>query len=416
MKVLFTHRYFWPDTPPYAAMLRMIAEHFANAGNEAHVFASQPSYGSSEMAPRRERLGGLQVARVSAFPEDKGNLLARVCNVIIYCLALFWNILRQRADVVTASTFPPVAAGWTASLAARLARSRFVYHMQDVHPEVSLYAGGAMGRGIAFRMMRWLDTQTLRRADAIVVLSQDMADTVAARMPDRRLPLRIINNFQLDSFDKPADPPADLVKHEGVRRIVFAGNMGRFQNLPVLVEGCAAYLDDHPDAELLLLGDGEAKPGLVERWAGHSRIRFAPFLPYAQAEPLIREADVGLVSLAPDIYRVSYPSKVLTYIGLGLPMLALVEPDSALAREIVEHELGAVPRAATPDAIAAALTTMLPADEPRRLVARYHAAVSNREAVLARWDAVFAELIDNASPLHEADPMARAVQSERTPQ
>jgi glycosyltransferase involved in cell wall biosynthesis len=392
MKILFTHRYFWPDTPPYAAMLRVVAEHAAAARHEVHVYASQPSYGSGQRAPKRERLGLLHVVRVSTFRENKGNVLARSANVAIYCAMLFVHILRQRADIVMAATFPPVLAGWTASLAARLAGSRFVYHMQDVHPEVSLYAGGAMGKGLPFRIMRWLDNLTLLRADAIVVLSQDMAETVAARMPGRRLPIRIINNFQLASFEEPADPPAELVKPVGTRRMVFAGNLGRFQNLPLLVEGCAAYLDDHPDAELLLLGEGEAKPGLVERWGDHPRVRFAPFLPYEQAAPLIREADIALVSLAPDIYRVSYPSKVLTYIGLGLPMLALVEPDSQLAREIEDNRLGVVPASATPAAVAEAADRLLAGAADRQAVEAYHRERCATGRILQRWEELLASL------------------------
>ena len=74
---------------------------------------------------------------------------------------------------------------------------KFIYHMQDIHPELSVYSGGRLGRGLAMRLMRWLDNQTLRRSAAIVVLSQDMADTLAERRLGP-LPVYIINNFSLD--------------------------------------------------------------------------------------------------------------------------------------------------------------------------------------------------------------------------
>ena len=393
MKILFTHRYFWPDTPPYALMLRTIARHFAkDEAHEVHVFASQPSYGSAERAPKRETLDGMHIARVATFAEDKGRIWTRIANVAIYCAALFVHVLRARADVVTAATFPPIAAAWSASLAAKLAGSKFVYHMQDVHPEVSVHSGGRLGRGLPLKLMRWLDNQTLRRADAIVVLSQDMANTVAARMPDRALPIRIVNNFQLESFAQGEEPPVGLTKAPGTRRIIFAGNMGKFQNLPLLVDGVARVLDEYPDVELLLLGDGEAKPALAARWGEHKQIKFAPFLPFAQAQPLIAGADIGLVSLSEGIYNVSYPSKVLTYIGLSLPMLALVEPDSALAREIVDNGLGTVPEAATPEAIADAARALLDAGNRREAVDAYHEANTRPEAAMARWEAVFAPL------------------------
>lgn len=390
MKILLTHRYFWPDTPPYAALLRVIAAHLADQGHTVEVFASQPSYGRREQAPRSERLDGFAIRRVRTLREAKGNLPARVFNTLIYCAVLWIHIVRRRPDVVTAATFPPVAAGWTASLAAKIAGAAFVYHMQDVHPEVSRQANGLLGRGLPFRVLRWLDNQTLRRSDAIVVLSQDMSDTVTTRMPRRRLPIHVINNFALQNFTPDAKPPSALVKSPNRKRAIFAGNLGRFQNLPLLVEGVARCFASHPELELLLLGDGEMKARLEREWGDHPQVVFGPFLPFAQAEPLIRDADVGLVSLAPGISSVSYPSKVLTYIGLGLPMLALVEPHSALAREIRENGLGAVPDAPTAGSIASALEQMLDRDESRAPVELHHREVTRPEAVLKRWSELFA--------------------------
>lgn len=184
MKVLLTHRFFWPDTAPYAVMLRAIGDALAEAGHEVHVLSSMPSYRSetrSSETPRSETLGALNVQRIWVFGDEKRNPLRRLANVVLYCWALFVTILRSRPDVVTASTFPPVVAAWSASLAARIVGAKFIYHMQDIHPELSQISGGRLGRGLVARLLTALDDQTLRRADAIVTLSKDMAETLRAR-------------------------------------------------------------------------------------------------------------------------------------------------------------------------------------------------------------------------------------------
>lgn len=398
MKILFTHRYFWPDTAPYAVMLRSIAEAAASDGHDVHVFASKPSYRGGGEAPMSERLGGMTVRRTWTLTESRGMSPGRILNVLLFCVPQFFHILRMRPDVVTSSTFPPVLEGLSAALAARLVGARMVYHMQDIHPEVSQVSGDRMGRGVLFRVLRWLDGLTHRRASATVVLSEDMANTLRARPGLPQLPIHVINNFALDAFDTPGNPPAELAKADGTRRVIFAGNLGRFQNLPLLAEGVGLLFDKHPDLELFFLGDGAALPELRERWGDHAQVRFGPFLPFADAKELIRDADIGLVSLSPDVFRVSYPSKVLTYIGLSLPMLALVEPESQLAREIEAEDLGAVPAAPTPVAIAEALDNLL--CEPSRLaqtktsVAAYHDSTAALPAVLAKWRALFRELGD----------------------
>jgi glycosyltransferase involved in cell wall biosynthesis len=275
-------------------------------------------------------------------------------NVAIYCVALFFHVLRARADVVTAGTFPPVIAAWSASLAARLSGARFIYHVQDIHPEVSALSGGRLGSGVPMRVLRWLDNQTLRRACVIVTLSSDMADTLRARGLGM-LPIQIINNPALEAEYRPVEIPATLRKPEGKVRVIFAGNLGRFQNLPLLAEGVALCFDDHPELDLMFLGDGVALPELKARWGSHPQVRFAPFLPFAQARVIIAEADIGLVSLSSNIYRVAYPSKIATYRDLGLKILALVEPHSQMAKELQTDGCGAVPEVPEAWAIANAL-------------------------------------------------------------
>lgn len=385
MKVLLTHRYFWPDSPPYALMLRSIGEGLVEAGHEVHVFASRPSYRDKAIdVPTRETLGRLRVYRCWVFRENRQNIVLRVANVFLYCVALFFHVLRLRPDVVTASTFPPVVAGWTASLAARLVGARFVYHMMDIHPEVSLYSGDRMGRGMPARILKWMDNQTLRRAAAIIVLSEDMAATLASRGL-KNLPVHIINNFSLDDFSDSDTPPANLIRDPAGRRVIFAGNLGRFQNLLRLSEGIAQCFDDYPDLELFFLGDGAALADLKARWESHPQVRFGPFLPFAQARLLIEDSAVGLVSLSPDIYRVAYPSKVLTYAGLGVPILALVEPESHLARELEAAGVGVVAQDPTAQGIATALRRLLDHPPGRDLVLDWYANTSDEAHVLKLW-------------------------------
>lgn len=395
MRILLTHRYFWPDTPPYAAMLRTIADHLAAEGHEVHVLSSKPSYrqdGVLASAPARERLGQVSVRRIWVLPEGSRNPAVRGLNAVLYAFALFFTVLRLRPDLVTASTFPPFVAGWAAGLAARLTGARFVYHMMDIHPEVSHYSGGRLGRGWLFRALRWLDQRTLKHSSAAVVLSEDMAATLRARPGGAKCPIRIINNFALDTFEAGQPAPTDLAKAPDRFRVIFAGNLGRFQNLPRLTEGIGLLFDRHPRLELFFLGDGLALAELKNRWGDHPQVRFGSFLPFAQAKALIAEADIGLVSLSKDIFRVAYPSKMLTYLGLGVPVLAYVEPQSALATEISDNDLGVVPKSATPEGIAEALEQFLldPArlQTARAAAADYYARELSQDAVLKKWIAI----------------------------
>ncbi len=361
MKVLLTHRFFWPDTPPYALMLRKMGDALAAAGHEVHILSSLPSYRSDAQAEtvlRRESLGALNVRRIRVFANERKNSFRRVANVLLYCWALLVTIIRLRPEVVTASTFPPVFAAWMASLAARFSGAQFIYHIQDIHPEVSSYTGGRLGRGLAARCLIALDNQSLRRAKVIVTLSEDMAETLKARGLGP-LPVTVIQNPPLEveanAEWNAMEVPADLAKDAGKVRVIFAGNTGRFQNLSMLAEGVAKCFADHPELELMFLGDGVALPELKSRWGDHPQVRFVPFLPYAQARGIIAGSDIGLVSLQPGLHRVASPSKVETYAALGLKIVALIDPESRLAARIERDGLGRVARTQTVDGVAEAI-------------------------------------------------------------
>jgi len=123
-----------------------------------------------------------------------------------------------------------------AALGSKIVGARFIYHMQDIHPEVSEFAGGMMGKSWFGKIFRWLDNQTIQRATKVVVLSKDMANTIKTRNLGE-IPIHIINNFALGSVDVGDSVQTEYSKSEGKFRIVFAGNLGRFQNLERLTEG-----------------------------------------------------------------------------------------------------------------------------------------------------------------------------------
>lgn len=264
--------------------------------------------------------------------------------------------------------------------------------MQDIHPEVSVYSGGRLGRGLPMRFMRWLDNQTLRRSNVILVLSQDMADTLEQRKLGP-LPVHVINNFSLDLSDDAEAPPAELRKPAGSRRVIFAGNLGRFQNLPQMADGVSQLFAEFPDLELFFLGDGTALPELKRRWGDHPQVGFGPFLPFAQAKSLIAESDVGLVSLEKNIYRVAYPSKIASYLSLGVPVLALVEQHSSIARQIIRNGLGSAAPVEDSSAVAAALRKLL--EEHTYVHQRLPEWISQEasaKTLLQRWVQLFNDL------------------------
>lgn len=369
MRVLAIHRYYWPDTPPYASLLRSIVARWVADGHDVDVLSSQPSYKAevaNERRPPVERVDGARVRRVAMHP-DRSNRLRRVTNVARFPLLVALQVvLGRRHDLVMCSTAPPVVLAWLVSLAARLRGARFVYHCMDLHPEIGVLSGEFANPAVR-RLLARMELSACRRAWRIIVLSEDMRQSVLHRDPGLEDRLVVLTNFEIPDHDSdPGTAQSPLAAARGPLRIVFAGNLGRFQGLEAI---SAAMLGDEPGLDhlqLVLMGEGAAKQAVAAlvRAAPPERRERIVLLPHgspAQARALLRTADFGLVSLTPRVARYAFPSKTATYLSEGLPLLVRVERDSGLADLVRRHEVGHW----VPDDVASARSLLISLAEDR---------------------------------------------------
>ncbi len=158
------------------------------------------------------------------------------------------------------------------------------------------------------------------------------------------LAFRIINNFALSD-----EVPANLKyieqfrKKDGTFRIIFAGNLGRFQGLELLIEAMNAT-SNNKEMELVFLGEGRALKAL-KTLTDNDTIKFFPHMSVSDAKELIADADMGVVSLQESIINYAFPSKTMTYLEQNCPLFAIIEEISHMANFINNNEVGVVAKA-----------------------------------------------------------------------
>lgn len=407
MRVLIIHRYFWPDRPAYAVMLRAMAGRLAAAGHEVTVLTAQPSYGGpgQQRAAAEEQLDGFRVLRVDLFAETKKSLWRKAIN-----LALFrWKIRRVARregpfDVIMAATTPPVYVAATALRLAREQGASFVYHNQDIYPEIAVAIGAIRRQAFVARLKRD-DQRVLEGASRVVVLSEDMARAQRQRGADPSK-LRIRNNFCLPRFDdgEPAEaaaaewtPPPQWDAEDTRFRVLFAGNLGRFQCLDQVMDAAHALAGER-EVRFDFVGDGAARADL-EQQAGEllgQSVYFHGFVSTDMVRQMTAQADLSLITLAPEVIRYAYPSKLMTYLEAGAVLLAVLEEDSELATTVREEGVGFTCPAAGGEVIAAAIREArdrrAEADAMRARSRALAERAFGAERALDDWQALFAEL------------------------
>lgn len=396
MKILLVHRYFWPDTPPYASILRTIAEHLATEGHDMHVLTAQPSYGGSDRhkkAARLEELNDVTVKRVPLIRESKTQPIRRGINLGLFAIQVFFAVLRGDFDTVMAATTPPVFVALAARLAARLRGATFVYHMQDIYPEV-LAANSGHQLNFGLRLLRRIDALNTRHADRVVVLSTDMQSSLSQRGHAVEH-THIINNFVPDASHAPTSSPTVISPTiPDSFQVVFAGNLGNFQGLDEVIDAFHLLSERDVCAHLVLVGDGAAELDLRERAGAllDTTVFFNGRVSQGQAEEIIGVSDLALVTLNPGVIGTAFPSKTMTYLTSGTSVLAAVEEDSELATVLRESGAGAS-CALDAESLAhgIAQAAALPNSHPEK-VKKFSESYASPAARLPQWSELFGNL------------------------
>ena len=392
LRILLTHRYYWPDKTPCAGIMCSVANYLASQGHEVDVISSQPSYRQSSLSERRpklEKIDGVHIRRLS-LPYEAGRPWWRILNALHLGAWILFRAFSRQYDVIVVSTVPPVLGGFFSALAAKVTRARFIYYCMDLHPEVGRVSGDFANPWL-FSLLQRIDDWSCLQASPVLVHSEDMRTTLRARMHGEKYKIQLMNNFALPT-DTSHKAEIDFGFGGNRLTLIYAGNIGRFQGLETAVEAMA-LIADRKDIVFVIMGDGVAKAGLIERARStRSNIRFIDYQPLDFAKSAIRQADIGLVTLIPEIYKYAYPGKTMAYLEQGTPIIAAVERESELSQDMCSQGYGFSVPIGDANALAALLVQLADDDSWKQKMnaAALHAFEQNfsPEVVLQRWTRV----------------------------
>jgi glycosyltransferase involved in cell wall biosynthesis len=365
MKVLLLNQFFHPDLSATAQIATDLAEDLAAAGLEVTALASRGSYLGGGTLPARERHRGVEIVRVAATSLGKRTLLHRAVDYAsFYVTASVALATLPRHDVVIALTTPPLIAA-TGLVAKTLRRSRLVYWVQDLYPDIAVAVGALRERSLAVRAMRAVSRRVLRRADAVVALGEEMRDRCVAAGAARER-THVIPNWADAAAIRPVRHETNGLRDRiagGARFVaMYSGNMGRGHDVETLLDA-ARLLRGRDGIAFVFAGDGAKRP-LVEAAARElPNVRLAPYQPRERLSESLSAADVHLVALSREVEGLAEPSKLYGIMAAGRPALYVGPEGAEVARTIERAGCGRrVPNGDAP-ALAAAIAAL--AEDPR---------------------------------------------------
>jgi len=350
----------YPTNLPYAHILSDFIDDYASRGYSVNVLTKNKPKQEKQQLFQRNKSNNIHYA----FSLVTG--LYKLDTYILYPLFIFLKLLfaKKQGAVIVPST-PSVIMGLSVALAKFLRPSSFklIYHCQDIHPEALIFAS-ILKNKILINLLKSLDNFTLSQADKVIVLSKDMQKTLIARKVMDKNKLKIVNNFVPSAYteNKSKQKKIKNIRHnipsDGVV-FVFAGNLGRFQNLDSVVQGFLQCKNNK--VWLIFIGDGCAKQELIKKVAlsnkeSNKNIVFINKMEGNRIASFIKDADFGLVSVSPSMLDAAYPSKIPSYLSVGLPIFLVADKNSTLSHFIIKKQFGIVCSADSIHAITTAFT------------------------------------------------------------
>jgi colanic acid biosynthesis glycosyl transferase WcaI len=274
-----------------------------------------------------------------ASPFDKDNLLRRGLQQLDYARRLGRFVGRERPDSIISAN-APIEVQQSLLRTSRRIGASFVYWQQDIHSEaISNVLGqrnAALG-WVAGAYYRVIERRIIHGSDNVVTIAPSFRRWLgegAERMAAKHV--RLIENWApLEDIPLMERDNGWAVEHmrPGRRRIVYAGTLARKHDPRVLLE-----LARRVDADVWVFSEGRAARELSDRAAleGPTNLFVRPWLSPADLPKALASADLLCAIVEARAGTYSVPSKVLTYLAAGRPIIGSLPHDN-LASETVRR-------------------------------------------------------------------------------
>ncbi|MGQ0663941.1 MAG: glycosyltransferase family 4 protein [Pseudomonadota bacterium] len=259
---------------------------------------------------------------------------------------LLAGAIAEYAPAVALSVNTPLDPQAAALAACRRHGIGFVFWVQDLYghaiDRILRRKMPIIGAAIGARYMA-LERRLWRSSDAVVAITGDFVPILesAGVEPAR---LSVVENWapREDLARVPRDNPW-AAEHGLVGALVFlyAGTLGLKHNPELLLKLAERYRS-RPEVKVVVVSEGLGADWLAHRSRGLANFKLLPFQPFARLSEVIAAGDVLVAVLEAEAGIYSVPSKVLTYLCAGRPLLAAIPPDNRAARIIAGNRAGLV--------------------------------------------------------------------------
>jgi colanic acid biosynthesis glycosyl transferase WcaI len=349
MKITIWGINYAPEAIGIAPHNKILCDFLRVRGHEVRIVTAFPYYpawkketGDVGKLFRTDNVDGVPVHRCWHYVPSKVTTFKRIIHEASFAVTSFFRQLTlPRADAYIVIS-PPLLLGTTAWVLSWFKRAPFVFHVQDLQPDAAL--------GMGMLKPNWI-TQSLYQLEKIAYKKaarvSGITGAITHAFKKKGVPEEKIILFPNSASIPPSEkiPPRDSFRaREGLSPqdfvVSYAGNLGCKQGLEVLFE--AARFLRHPKIKIVVCGDGARREYFEElvKKEGFTNVRLLPLQPEQHYQQMLADSDVCVITQMKGTGSFFLPSKMLTTLAYGRPILGVADKESELSRAIEESGCG----------------------------------------------------------------------------
>jgi len=288
---------------------------------------------------------GFDIAPVrNSKPFAKASFLARRQQEVEIGHELAKLVDRFAPDAVISSNAPLDTQRIFQRAAARRG-AKFVFWLQDIYSEaigrvvprkfpVLGHVVAAWYRHLEFRMLRDSDHVVPITADFVPIITRHGVDAGKITVVENWAPLE-----ELPLHPRDTDWTRQNMAGDGLR-IVYSGTLGYKHNPGLLIE----LAEGVPGAHVYVYSEGPVAETLAAEAVskGLTNLTVHPWVPFDELPKMLSGADLFVVVIEPEAGVYSVPSKVLSYLAIGRPIIGSMPLNNTAARIIQDNDAGFV--------------------------------------------------------------------------
>lgn len=327
-----------------------LCRELVHRGHQVHIVCPDESGANTRLIPYERDSG---VLKVRTGQVQKTSLLRKGIATLLLPFRMKGVIYKQlkgnRYDLVVCST-PPITLLSIVKYIKKRDEAQTYLLLKDIFPQNAVDIGmmSKTGvKGILYKHFRRVEKKLYSISDRIGCMSQANVDYVLKHNPeiDPKKVEICPNSIEVQDMSVSPEERSALRDKYGIPQdkkvFVYGGNLGKPQGIPFIIE-CLKKLNGHPDAYFLLVGDGTEFSKLQKFFDEEkpANMKLLNRLPKEDYDRMVAACDVGLIFLDHRFTIPNFPSRLLSYMQAGLPVLAATDPNTDIGKVITEGGFG----------------------------------------------------------------------------